>query len=179
MRQATPITLDVIKRVASYRPEKSKFYQQTDGTALEQSMAEMINKIDSKMREEHNNGLFALFHPHALVSEPRYCYASAVYEGNASYTIEYPPFTRHQPLTQFLDSVLKYTENRMREKAGFTGRLRNIDLDDTWCDLIDCAFGIVTSADQVVTKKPVHIELDTSALEKLRAVSSNVRKKGS
>jgi hypothetical protein len=173
-----PIDLPLAKMIASYGIECSKFYLDGYGAMVDEKASEAFRRIDEAMRGRFQKSLLQMFYPSDMAVEIRRCYSSAVYDDNASYTLKYPDFVNHKPLGDFLDAVLRYTENRLREQANFTGRLRGIELDEIWKSLIDDMLGVtkVTETAQVTAqRRKAKISLDANALSQLRSESEDIR----
>jgi len=136
--------------------------------------ASIFNKINNEMLDRFQKNLFQMFCPAKPVLENKRCYVSAVYDGNESYSVEYLNFISHKPLTSFIDSILRYTENKLREQIGFKGRLRNIDIDDVWKQSIDAEVGPFKPHKEVL-KQPVTIQLHADEIDKLRTESNELR----
>jgi len=176
IEQNQPISMSAILPLASYRMEKSKFYQEGYSTLIETELGKIFLKINSAMLERYGKNLFQMFCPSGTITQNRTCYRSAVYDGSASYTIEYPDFANHSPLISFIDSILRYTENKLREKVGFNGRLRGITIDEAWKQLIDAEFGTPTKeVQQQPAKKTARISLSAEAVRSLRTESDELR----
>jgi hypothetical protein len=173
-----PFDINLAKRLASYRMERSKFYMEGNSAIMEEKIAQVFRRIDDVMRERFQKNILQMFCPTTITTERRSCYASAVYDGNASYTLKYLDFLNHKPLSDFIDVVIRYTENRLREQSGYTGRLRGIVLDDVWKSVIDNTLDIVQATKSVTapTPKPrVGISLNAETLSRLRTESEHVR----
>lgn len=174
IEQNDSIAFSDINAVASYRMERSKFCLEGHSALMCEKAASIFNKINKEMLDRFQKNLFQMFCPAKTVLENKRCYASAVYDGNESYSVEYLNFISHKPLTGFIDSILRYTENKLREQIGFKGRLRSIDIDDVWKQSIDAEFSTF-KPHQEVQKQPVAIQLHADEIDKLRAESDELR----
>lgn len=176
IEQNEPISVSDIKALASYQIEKSKFWQEGHAPIMREKTEVIFKKINTEMLNQYKKNLFQMFCPSLTVSKYRQCYISAVYDGTESYYIEYPDFVSHKPITEFIDSILRYTENKLREQTGFKGRLRGINIEDDWKRLIDSEFGtVVPELQERIQKRPATIHLQADEINKLRTESDELR----
>ncbi len=168
--------------IMSYRITKSKFYNAGYEEILPQELTRVVNVINEYMKQTYSKNIFQFFCPREQKNVSRRAYARAVYAGNETYEMTYTDFLNHRPLIEFLDVVARYTENRLREKYQFTGRLRGIEIEEVFRQIIDKALDVVqiknskeTSKENRVNK-PVIITIDGDKVQGLREDSEEIRR---
>ena len=105
--------------------------------------------------------MIELFFPGMLQVE-RALFQNAMYAGAVTTaTVDVVPLSSHKPLREFLKQAVRCAENRLREIAGYKGKLRGIELEE------DIARLIVTYLDRALLQKaeaPKAITIDPKKL---------------
>lgn len=128
---AEPVELDVpmLAHTADYDITRSKFYQSMHSLSVDVMLPKVIALVDAYLKKQQGQRIVELYYPGQYV-RVRYAFRSAIYAGGAR-EIKVPvvPLSTHAPLRDFLAQVTRFAENKLREIAGFAGRLRGIELD--------------------------------------------------
>jgi hypothetical protein len=157
--------------LAKMTPTASKFYQQqnTNGV-LDQAFIKSVAAVDRYLRQGGEKGLFDLpprDHPRDLQRVP-FLNAPNEYPQTPLLIAEVHFEPEAQPLLALhLQSIIKHTENILRARAAFKGKLRGVDLPDGWAAVIERA--------QVIRPSLKPVALDPSRIERLKSESSDVR----
>ena len=176
-----------IQRLGTYRMDKSKFAQAGFGPLLEQNVTDMVHQIDERLRFLSGKNLLQSYHPHHFTTVTRDFFAGAVVLFKNDWTMDYPDYLHHEPLNDFIDGIMKHTENCLRAQENFPGRLRGISLDEYWTKFIDAqiknASGLNVAGriileedrmdqlrnDSAKVRELLHIEIDETPALALRA----------
>jgi hypothetical protein len=171
--------LSLIEALSAYRVRRSKFYLEGHQADIEQNVPQCLAAVDGRLKEKFASGLLDLFRPERTVTIDRQPYQSARYCGEAQKVSIGPivPYSEHAPFGDFLANLLKHTENRLRERAGYSGRLRGITLEPEVQRVIDeLILGPVstTVAPPVVPLRP-RVQIDLSRVQALTQESDQLR----
>ena len=112
---------------------------------------------------QKNQPLLSAFSP-APVTINWTAYSGAVCGRSAARQIcaQYIPYTGDPAIRTFLTGVFKHTENGLRKRSGYAGRLRGYTLSQPVCYLIDRVTG-VSSVKAAAHTDPLPIRADTAA----------------
>ena len=128
--------------LAKYNPTKSKFYKKfSESTDLHRGYKQALDAIDQATRKEQGKTLFQLHQPARRQVIRRAPFASAVHAYSAS-EIEVAAthaWTEVEPLSASLNSIIKHADNVMRQQAGYSYRVRGIQLTEASKSLIEAA----------------------------------------
>ncbi len=167
--EAMPLSLFYL--LADYTPTASKFYQQnnTDG-GVDKAFLKSIAALDQYQRQKTGKGLFDLPaspQPREIRREP-FSGVPNEYPKRALLIaqIQVEPKDQAALATQ-LQGAIKTTENILRERGGFKGKLRGVELPEGWAAVIERAQKIQPSRREV--------EFDISQIEKLKRESTEIR----
>lgn len=171
--------LPLIEALSAYRVRRSKFYLEGHQADIEQNVPKCLAAVDGRLKEKFASGLLDLFRPERTVTIDRQPYQSARYSGEAQKISIGPivPYSEHAPFGDFLANLLKHTENRLRERAGYSGRLRGIALEAEVQGVID---ELVLGAQRTPVSPPVvplrpRVQIDLSRVQALTQESDQLR----
>jgi hypothetical protein len=91
-----------------------------------------VNAVDRYLREEFRLKLFEFFYPQAYDTEQREAFPAMERAGHSSYIIEGLRFTKHPPLSAFLEDLFRYTEYCFRLANGLAMKGRAPPLGEVW-----------------------------------------------
>ncbi|GHU75125.1 hypothetical protein FACS1894188_05290 [Clostridia bacterium] len=158
-----------VMEISAHDIKRSKLYTDENALFLEEKFKEVLTTLNDYSVKNCGKNIFALFCPQKRETERYDCYQNAVYYKRAKVTLNYFNFSYYVPFKDFATSVIKYTENKLREQYGISGRLRNIVLDDAYKKCIDDVF-----AKPKITNAPA-LSLDLQVISRLREESNAVR----
>jgi len=158
--------------LAGYSPIKNKFYQthnQDNYIAL--AYKQGLQAINEYTQQLSNLSLFDQHQPKVARAIERVAFAGARYEGSKSLikVADVYPWSSSESLAAALQQVMKYTENLLREQAGFKQRLRGIEISPNWAAVLDQAFTIPVARRE--------IKIDLARVETLKVDSDNIRER--
>jgi hypothetical protein len=134
----------LLYKLAGYTPTRSKFFKaHSDEYQLEDAYRQGLHAIEVALRDQ-GNSLFKIHRPAQARVIQREPFASALHNlptqtimlGNVH------PWTSREDLSATLTSIIKYSENIKRAQAGYSSKLRGIELPDEWKLILDNTFAI-------------------------------------
>lgn len=171
--------LPLIEALSAYRLRRSKFYLEGHQADIEQNVPKCLAAVDGHLKQKFAAGLLDLFRPERTVTIERQPYQSARYSGEVQKISIGPiaPYSEHAPFGDFLAGVLKHTENRLRERAGYSGRLRGIALEPEAQRVIDELILGPVSAPVAPPALPLRprVQIDLSRVQALTQESDQLR----
>lgn len=134
----TRLPIVLVEALSDYRVRRSKFYLDGNQELLNRVLPRSLSRVNAYLEKKVGAGVFELFRPHAAESVQRQLFQSAVYAGPARQVVATViPYSKHPPLREFMTSLVKHTENRMRELRGYSGRLRGYSIDPAIQGVVD------------------------------------------
>ena len=168
--------LSLLDALTDYRIQASKFYQAGNQVLLGSICPAAVSLVDKYWRRKAGLGLFDAFKPPVSSSTQRRAFSSAVYAGPQAvvYLPSLNPYSQHPPLRQLLTSIVKHTENRLREMKQFRGKLRGYEIEPEIAASIDkMIYGKLT---EIVPPPPKPtVEINVATVENLIQESDAVR----
>jgi len=134
--------LALIESISNYQFRRSKFYLAGHQDEVEQQIRQGLTRIEERFKSTQRHGILGLFMPSSAETITRQAFQSARYCGSVR-TVTFQhirPYSVHIPLREFVGDVIKHIENRLREQAGYAGRLRGYTLDPGIQRIIDGTF---------------------------------------
>lgn len=168
----TLLPSSLLYQLAGYSPENSKFYQiYQQQHNLDAAYAKGVHAVDSYLRQNIGVPLFINYMPLTMRVLQRSPFAGALHEyGQTPITIgQVRPWQAQEPLTTRLKSILKQTENILREQLQFKTKLRGIDLPPDWLLVLQQALAVPA------TKRTV--DIDFASIDLLKLDSEEVRRR--
>lgn len=123
-------TLDFISRFSDYRFYTGALAQSSQGGFFLSLLPGVFQEINQCLLHEKGKGIFGVYRPAHNTGKRRIAFQNAIYSGPVTSVCQDElPYSSYPPLRSFFTSVVKETENRLREQAQIKGRLRGIQLD--------------------------------------------------
>ena len=163
---------DTLFALAKYNPTKSKFYKKfSASTDLHQGYKQALVAIDEATRKEQGKSLFQMHQPEEKRVIRRAPFASAVhaYPVTELEIAATHAWTEVEPLAAALNSIIKHADNVLRGQAGYSYRVRGIQLTDASKSLIEAAL-------QPEAPKP-ELSIDHSEIAQLAKDSRAIRER--
>ncbi len=170
-----PIAL--IEQLIDHRITRTKFYQAGQAELVDEYIPKIIAQVDRFLKKRDGQGIFEQFSPTTAKTFKYIPFYNGLYEGPVEQIslAAIQPYTQHQPLRRFLSSLVRYTENQLRELKNYRGRLRVETLDAGVKSAIDQYIATSREAINPPPPKP-KVEIDLSRIEQLRRESEHVFK---
>ncbi|GEM_PF-1181384 len=173
------LNTNLLYELAGYSPSKNKFYQaHNQANRLDQAYKQGLQAINVYLQQGSELSLFAQHRPSLVRTIERVAFAGANYEGSkASIKIaDIYPWSSSKSLALALQQIIKYTENLLREQAGFKQKLRGVEIAPAWATILDQIFIRPTNRTSIVsTATRRELNLDLSKVAILRDDSEAIR----
>ena len=160
----------IIFELANYNPTKSKFYKQyAEPSQLDLAYKRALQSVDDATRKEQEKSLFQIHQPGHTRIIRRTPFANAVhaYSRTEIEIASVHSWSNVEPLAVMLNSIVKYTDNVLREQAGYKYRVRGIQLTRNSKSAIEAAL------QPEVPKR--ELSIDHSEIEQLAKDSEAIR----
>lgn len=170
------LPVSLLESYTNYRIQTSRFYIAGNQELIQEFCSKSLARVNAFMKTEEGVGIFDIFKPNLVPAQKRSPFRSAVHEFRGD-LITIPakiPYSQHGPLRDFLTSVIKYTENKLREKKSFGGRLTGIELPKDFQNIIDQLIAESISSIRPPLPKPV-VRIDFGKVSRLEKESDEVR----
>lgn len=158
----------LIQELINYDLIKSKFFNSKHRDILVSTIPNVLEQVNLHMVKSNNEGLFERFRPRSSITITREPFKNTLYAG----TIEEVtfttilPYTMREPLKYLLTGIVKHTENKLREKHKFRGRLRNYSVEAAVEKIIEETIN--------PPKQVQKVKIDLTEIERLRQESDQV-----
>ncbi|AZK47917.1 TerB N-terminal domain-containing protein [Paenibacillus lentus] len=173
------LTWDMLRTMIDYDVEKSRFYTGQGRKDLQLYVPKVVSIVDAYLFKSEGARLLERFMPREKkVSRP--LFRTAVYDHELygrSISVSVLPISEHLPLRSFLTQLARFTENKLRELAGFRGKLRGITIEPAVEELV-VRYLHRDLEQRKVEKARVHlskVKINTVKLHRLQRESDEVR----
>jgi len=131
LNQKIELTLPLIDALIEHRIDKSKFFLSENGHMLSEVVPQVIQSVDAHLRLE-GKGIFQRYRPPRKTPLYRVPFESVIYSAPQYETkvADLYRYGSHQPLREFLNPIVKHSENLLREQTKHRGRLQVKNLDE-------------------------------------------------
>lgn len=170
------LPIQTLEILTGYGIRQSKFYLAGYREIVEKILPRAVALVDRRMRDMGEKGILDKARRRTVTAE-RFAFASAVVERAESYQITYVPYADNLECRDLINQILRYAENSLRTRFGFTSKLRGVTLDSKYAAWID-AYLERQFQKKIATQQPKptsRVALDTGAIDKLRGESDEVR----
>ncbi|WP_037285239.1 TerB N-terminal domain-containing protein [Saccharibacillus sacchari] len=175
------LTWELIARLSDYDMTTSRFYKDAGKKALPRVLPHVVRAIDEHLITTRGIRLTGLFRAADIRITERYLFRSAVYDPETygrTFLVRAPKLSLHAQLRDFMTQVTRQTENELRARFKFGGRLRGIKLDPEISETIAAAVEreFVPPEERVLPEPPKRPEVrfNLEELDKLRRDSDEV-----
>ncbi len=123
-------TLEFISRFSDYRFYTGQLAKSDQGGLFLSILPKVFQHINQHLFREQGKGIFGVYRPTHSTGKRRIAFQNAIYSGAVTSVCQDElPYSTYPPLRSFFTSVVKETENRLREQVHMKGRLRGFELD--------------------------------------------------
>jgi hypothetical protein len=180
-RQDVPlkISFELVDALCDYSIKGSKFYQSGYHELMKEAIPRIVSLADAFLRKKSQQGLLETFGPEQAVTKERYLYRSALCpQANQSISVTVKEYSSAPRLRNYVNQLVRFGENTLREIYGTKGRLRGIEFDEETGNLIASflkkEYGL-TETEANKGAKPAKLELNFENIDDLRKQSDAVR----
>lgn len=179
-REDKPLKLSflLVDALCDYSIVGSKFYKDGNQMLMRDAIPRVVALADAALLKKKGKGILELYGPNRTRKQTYYAFQSAVCpHANERIEIAVRAYTSSHKLRTYINELVRYAENVLRELYGYRGRLRGVELDPETAALVRSFLKKEYSpkAEAPVPQKKVEINLDLAAIETLRAESNAVR----
>lgn len=179
-REDKPLKLSflLVDALCDYSIAGSKFYKDGNQMLMHDAIPRVVSLADASLLKKKGKGILELYGPNRTRKQTYYAFQSAVCPyANKRMEVAVRAYTSSQKLRTFINELVRYAENVLREMYGYRGRLRGVELDLETATLVRSFLKKEYSPKAVtpVPQKKVEINLDLTVIETLRAESNAVR----
>ncbi|MFM9281587.1 TerB N-terminal domain-containing protein [Paenibacillus jiagnxiensis] len=125
------LPLEIVLGLSEYNMRRSAFYRSGGKEALDKHIPQVITLVDAYMGRTQGRRLKDAFDPGRSKTVNRYLFHRAVYDPSfhgRTIPLKFIPYREYKPFRQYVTQLIRCTENKLREMAGFRGRLKEIVL---------------------------------------------------
>lgn len=179
-RHEQPLELPfaIVDMLCDYALTSSSFYQDGHQMLMHDAIPQVIARADAYLLDSSGKGMLDLLGPERPVAHSYSAFNSAVYYGAyKQINVTVMPYTSSLHLRSYINELVHYTENRLREMKDYRGRLRDTGLGADLTTLIDDFLASEYSSMEV-EPEPEHalgLDLNIAKIAALRAQSDAVR----
>lgn len=173
------LPFELVDALCDYSLIGSKFYKEGHQALMHEAIPRVVALADAVLRKQKNKGILDIYGPTRSKKQEYYAFTSAVCpQANQKIFISVKAYSSSQKLRRYINELVRYAENSLRELYGYRGRLRGITLDEEMAKLVDAflkkEYG--KSKDTTLQSEGVPaVKLDFASIEVLRKQSNSVR----
>ncbi|WP_211747795.1 TerB N-terminal domain-containing protein [Paenibacillus sp. Marseille-Q4541] len=173
------LTWDLLFMLIDYDAEQSRFFKEQGRKDMKSYAPKVIALVDRYWMKRKGTRLIDRFQPQ-IVTRKRALFRSAVYDHDfygRHMEVKVTPISEYAPLRAYLTQLVRFTENKLREFAGFKGRLRGVQLESEVEELISRYLTKEIKEREVNTAKAARpaVTINTKKLRRLQEESEEVR----
>jgi len=172
------IPLSLLLRLSDVDVSKSKFYIEGGEQTMKEYVPKVFALVDAYISKQQGLRLIEMFYPGPMTEKERPLFQSAMYDESQhgrSIVIQVSRITEHVPLREFATQLIRLTENKLREKLNFKGRLRGIELESEIETLVSRYIDRMFNTSPVQERTGPTVIIDEEKLAQLQQDSEFVR----
>lgn len=157
---------------------KSKFYIEGGAKFLMEYAPKVFALVDAYLTKQQGLRFIEVFYPGLPTERERPLFQSATYDDSQygrSILITVSRISKHTPLREFSTQLLRLTENKLREKLNFKGRLRGIEIEPEIETLVSRYIDRMFNTTSVEQRTGPAVVIDEDRLAQLQQDSDFVR----
>lgn len=173
------LPLSYIDMLCDYNIYMSKFYKENHQLLLEEAIPRVIALVDASLIKKNGKGILSLYGPSKPQKEIYWLFQSAVCpDRNKKLEISVKDYTGNICLKKYINGLVKFSENVLRDMYKCRGRLQNVNVEEDTAILIEKflkkEFSPLKEGVETERKK-VEVELNFDSIRELRQQSDEVR----
>ena len=176
----TPLKLSfaLIDALCDYSLVNSKFYKEGHQLLMNEAIPRVVSLADAMLIKNKGKGILEIYGPKRTKQQSYYAFQSAnCINANKRINVSVKGYTSSQKLRSYINELVRFAENVLRELYGSRGRLRGVELDDETAKIVK-SFLIKEYSPKKTpaeTPKKSEVKLDFSNINELRNQSDAVR----
>lgn len=169
----------LIDALCDYSLVNSKFYKDGNQDLIQEAIPRVVALADAALRKKTQKGVLATYGPNRPKKQEYYMFRSAVCpQANKKMVFTVKAYSANPKFRGYINELVRYGENTLRELRNCRGRLRGITLDDETATLVESflkkEYG-QSSIKSIEQAKKVEVSLDFESIDILREQSDAVR----
>lgn len=177
--QPLRLPFPLICSLCDYSIMGSKFYKDGHQQLMQEAVPRVVALADAVLLKEKGRGIFAVYGPNRPRKQSYYAFQSAVCpQANKRIDLSVKAYSVNTRLRNYVNQLVRYSENVLRSLYGYRGRLRGVELDPELSSLVESflkkEYTPKKNAEKALPKQ-VEVKLDFDSIASLRAQSDAVR----
>lgn len=167
----------LIDSLCDYSLVRSKFYNDGHQLLLNEAIPRVVALADASLYKKTGKGIFATYGPVKSKKQAHYIYQGAnCKNANQRTEISTKDYINSAKLRNYINELVRFAENTLRELYSCRGKLRGVELDSETAHLIQSFLKKEYSPKKADTPiKRTKVELDFDSIKDLRNQSDAVR----
>lgn len=172
------LSFALIDALCDYSLVNSKFYKEGHQLLMNEAIPRVVALADAMLIKNKGKGILEIYGPKRTKQQSYYAFQSAnCINANKRINISVKGYTSSQKLRSYINELVRYAENILRELYGSRGRLRGVELDDETAKIVKSFLIKEYSPKKTLAEAPKkpEVKLDFSNINELRNQSDAVR----
>lgn len=173
------LPFSLINNLCDYPLVNTKFYKDGNQDLMHEAIPRVITLVDSALRKNKQKGILDTYGPPSVEKQEYDVFIGAVCpQANKKTYATVKDYSTYPKLRVYINELVRYSENTLRELRGFEGRLSRVKIDKETAKLIKkflkSQYGIQATQEYEPPKEQ-KVLLDVEKIKKLRVDSDAVR----
>lgn len=169
----------LICSLCDYSITGSKFYKDGNQLLIQEAIPRVIALADAILLKEKGRGILAIYGPNRTRKQNLYVFQGAVCpNANKRVDISVKAYTASTKLRDYINQLVRYSENILRSLYGYRGRLRGVEIEPELSNLVKNFLEREYAPKEQTISIPtenIEIKLNFDRIEALREQSDAVR----
>lgn len=169
----------LICSLCDYSITGSKFYKDGNQLLIQEAIPRVIALADAILLKEKGRGILAIYGPNRTRKQNLYIFQGAVCpNANKRVDISVKAYTASTKLRDYINQLVRYSENILRSLYGYRGRLRGVEIEPELSNLVKNFLEREYAPKEQTISIPtenIEIKLNFDRIEALREQSDAVR----
>ena len=172
------LSFALIDALCDYSLVNSKFYKEGHQLLMNEAIPRVVALADAMLIKNKGKGILEIYGPKRTKQQSYYAFQSAnCINANKRINVSVKGYTSSQKLRSYINELVRYAENILRELYGSRGRLRGVELDDETAKIVKSFLIKEYSPKKTPAEAPkkAEVKLDFTNINELRNQSDAVR----
>lgn len=172
------LSFALIDALCDYSLVNSKFYKEGHQLLMNEAIPRVVALADAMLIKNKGKGILEIYGPKRTKQQSYYAFQSAnCINANKRINVSVKGYTSSQKLRSYINELVRYAENVLRELYGSRGRLRGVEIDDETAKMVKSFLIKEYSPKKTATEVPkkAEVNLDFTNINELRNQSDAVR----
>lgn len=172
------LSFTLVDALCDYSLVNSKFYKEGHQLLMSEAIPRVVALADAMLIKNKGKGILEIYGPKRTKQQSYYAFQSAnCINANKRINVSVKGYTSSQKLRSYINELVRYAENVLRELYGSRGRLRGVEIDDETAKMVKSFLIKEYSPKKTTTEVPkkAEVKLDFNNIKELRKQSDVVR----